>query len=405
MAKFFYQAIHSSGQNVSGQIEADDESDARVKLRSKSLKPLKLIQTSGPRIKQNSSSPFSQKVDSRDLQIFTRQFSTLVSAGIPIVESLKILSEGKNAPVLKQAVTKVKSSIESGKKLGESMAEFPDVFDRLYVNMMKAGEEAGILDGILLRLAQYLEKSEKIKKQVKGAMVYPVSIIFIAIIVVTGILVFIIPKFQELYNNSGKALPMVTQIVVNMSKFTTEKWYLVLAVIVGGPLLLMQWFKTAEGKEIIQRFFIGVPIFGEVLQKSAVARMTRTLSTLLTAGVPVVDALEISAKTSGNVVIEETLIRAKDSVIQGKTLAGPLMKEKLIPEMVSQMVAIGEASGSLDTMLAKVADFYEDDVENAVKAMASLLEPLLMVVLGGVIAFLVVAMYLPIFDLASLQGQ
>lgn len=405
MGKFFYQARTTKGQVVTGQIEADDESEARVRIRAKSFAPLRVVQVGGAIPKKKMTLSFgSGGVESRDLQIFTRQFSTLVSAGIPIVESLGILAEGKKAPALKDALTKIKESIESGKRLGESMALYPQVFDRLYVNMMRAGEEAGILDGILHRLAAYLEKSEKIKKQIKGAMVYPMAIVFIAVIVVTGILVFIIPKFQDLYANSGKELPGVTQIVINMSKFCIEKWYVLLMGIVGLPILLFQWAKTAEGKEILERTLIGAPIFGDVIQKSSIARMTRTLSTLLSAGVPVVEALEIASKTSGNVVIEETLIRCKESVIQGRTLSGPLTKEKLIPEMVSQMVAIGEASGSLDTMLGKVADFYEDDVENAVKGMTSLLEPLLMVVLGGAIAFLVIAMYLPIFDLASLQG-
>jgi len=404
MAKYFYQARTGNGQIISGQIESDDESGARVLLRSRSLVPVKVIQVGGNAIKKASAGIGSAKVSSRDLQIFTRQFSTLISAGIPILESLKILSEGKKSPILKSALIKVRENIESGKKLGDSMAYFPNVFDRLYVNMMKAGEEAGILDGILQRLAIYLEKSEKIKKQIKGAMVYPVTIISLASVVVTGILVFIIPKFQELYSNSGKELPEITQVVIAMSNFCIQKWYILLAVLIGLPFFFLQWKQTPEGKEIVERFLIGSPLFGEMVQKASVARMTRTLSTLLSAGVPVVEALEIAARTSGNVVIEETLIRCKESVIQGKTLAGPLTREKLIPDMVSQMVAIGEVSGTLDTMLGKVADFYEDDVENAVKGLTSLLEPLLMVVLGSIIAFLVIAMYLPIFDLASVQG-
>ena len=282
---------------------------------------------------------------------------------------------------------------------------FPTVFDRLYVNMLKAGEEAGILDNILNRLAVYLEKSEKIKKQIKSAMVYPIMIISIAIIVVTGILVFIIPKFQELYKNSGKELPELTKIVIAMSQFAINKWYMLVAAIVGIPFLFIQWVKTPEGKETLERALIHSPLFGEVVQKAAVARMSRTLSTLLGAGVAMLEAIEIAAKTSGNVVIEETLIRCKESVTQGRSLSAPLQKERLIPEMVAQMVAIGESSGTLDTMLGKVADFYEDDVENAIKGVTSLLEPLLMIILGGTIAFLVIAMYLPIFDLASLQAN
>lgn len=404
MAKFIYQARNAKGAMVAGQFEADDESDARVNLRAKGLTPLSVTLIGGAKAKTNHSPYGNKKVDSKDLQIFTRQFATLIGAGIPILDALKILSEGKKAPVLKAALLKVRENIESGQSLGDSMAMFPTVFDRLFVNMMRAGEEAGILDNILNRLASYLEKSEKIKKQIKGAMVYPAMIIFVAIVVVIGILVGIIPKFQELYSNSGKELPEITQMVVAMSNFCIEKWYLLVATIVGGPLAFLAWADTAEGKEIVERALIHSPAMGELVLKSSIARMTRTLSTLLTAGVPVINALEIAGKTSGNVVIEEVLLRSRESVIQGKPLAVPLIKSKIIPDMLAQMVAVGEASGTLDVMLAKVADFYEDDVENAVKALTSLIEPILMVVLGGVIAFLVIAMYLPVFDMASIQG-
>jgi type IV pilus assembly protein PilC len=260
------------------------------------------------------------------------------------------------------------------------------------------------LDGILQRLSIYMEKSEKLKKQIKGAMVYPIAIIGVAIIVVTGILVFIIPKFQELYSNGGKELPAITQVVVNMSTFCTQKWYILLAGIIGIPYMLIQYYQSDEGKDTFDRLFIQAPIFGDLVQKSAVAKMTRTLSTLLSSGVSVIEALDIASKTAGNAVIEEALARSKDSVISGKPLAAPLAKEKMIPEMVVQMISIGEQSGTMDQMLGKIADFYEDDVENAVKAFTSLIEPLLMVVLGGIIAFLVIAMYLPIFDMANVAG-
>lgn len=404
MPKFLYQAKNAKGVMVAGQFEADDESDARVNLRAKGLAPLSVTMVGGAKVKLNHSPYGNRKVDSKDLQIFTRQFATLIGAGIPILDALKILSDGKNAPVLKAALLKVRENIEAGQSLGDSMSMFPTVFDRLFVNMMRAGEEAGILDTILNRLAGYLEKSEKIKKQIKGAMVYPAAIIFVAIIVVVGILVGIIPKFQELYNNSGKALPEITQMVVAMSNFCIEKWYILVAAIVGAPMVFLAWANTAEGKEIVERVMIHSPALGELVLKSSIARMTRTLSTLLTAGVPVINALEIAGKTSGNVVIEEVLLRCRESVIQGKPLAAPMLKYKIIPEMLAQMVSVGEASGTLDTMLSKVADFYEDDVENAVKALTSLIEPILMVVLGGIIAFLVIAMYLPVFDMASIQG-
>jgi len=397
-----YQARAANGQVQSGQIDGADESEVRIKLRSKNLTPIRVIGSGTSAVNRNLNA--DKKVGSRDLQIFTRQFSTLVNAGIPIVDALKMLGEGRRNPILKEAANKVRESIEGGKRLGDSMMLYPGIFTRFYVNMVKAGEEAGILDGILNRLSIYLEKSEKIKKQVKGAMVYPAVIILVAVGVVTAILVFIIPKFQELYKSSGKDLPALTQMVVSLSEAMTEKWYLFLLGIIGVPYLLFQYIQTAEGKEQFDRFAIQVPVFGELIQKASIARMTQTLATLLSSGVSVVDALEIAAKTSGNAVIEEALLRSKEAVITGKSLTAPLAREPMIPEMVTQMVAIGEKSGTMDVMFGKVADFYEDDVENAVKAMTSLIEPLLMVVLGGVIAFLVLAMYLPIFDLASTAG-
>lgn len=410
MPRYMFQAKAANGQIQSGQLEAANEAEAQAKIRSRSMTPLRLVKTGGTNTKipvGKKSAPqglLSGSVDSRELQIFTRQFSTLINAGIPIVDSLKILSEGKRNPQLKEVTAQVKEAIESGKRLGDAMAAHPKVFNRFFVNMVRAGEEAGILDGILQRLSIYMEKSEKLKKQIKGAMVYPAAIISVAVIVVTGILVFIIPKFQELYQSGGKELPEITQIVVNMSKFCTQKWYILLGGLIGIPYFLIQYYKSDEGKDTFDRFFIKSPVFGDLIQKSAVAKMTRTLSTLLSSGVSVVEALDIAAKTAGNKVIEEALARSKDSVIAGRPLAAPLAKEKMIPEMVVQMISIGEQSGTMDQMLGKIADFYEDDVENAVKAFTSLIEPVLMVVLGGIIAFLVIAMYLPIFDMANVAG-
>lgn len=406
MAKYLYQAKNAAGQIVSGQIDASNETDAQSKIRSKGLSPLRLMPTgkSASSMGGGGTSLFQNKVSNRELQIFTRQFSTLINAGIPIVDSLKILGEGKRNEVLKNAANRVKENLEGGKRLGDSLAQFPQIFDRFFVNMVRAGEEAGILDGILNRLAIYLEKSEKLRKQIISALFYPATIIIIAILVVSGILIFIIPRFQDLYSNSGKQLPGLTLMVVNLSNLFIHKWWLVLAVLFGVPIAFIQWYRTDEGRATMDRFFIQSPIFGDLVQKASIARMTRTLSTLLSSGVSVIDALDIAAKTAGNRVIEDTLLRSKEAVTGGKPLVAPLMREKLIPDMVTQMIAIGEQSGTLDTMLGKIADFYEDDVENAVKALTSLIEPLLMVVLGGIIAFIVIAMYLPIFDLASVAG-
>ena len=406
MAKFLYQAKSATGQMSTGQLDALDETDARVKLRARNLTPLRLVQAPGAmgRSKAGGLTSSGGRVSSRDMQIFTRQFSTLLNAGIPIVDALKILGEGKRDPILKEVANRVRESIEGGKRLGDAMAQHPTIFDRFFVNMVRAGEEAGILDNILSRLSVYQEKAEKIKKQIKGAMVYPAAIISVAVVVVTGILVFIIPKFQELYQSAGRELPGLTQVVIKISNFFVNQWYVVLGLLIGVPFLVLQWYRTPEGKDSVDRMLIKAPVVGDLVQKASIARMTRTLSTLLSSGVSVIEALDIASKTAGNRVIEEALIRSKEAVTAGRPLASPLVKEPMIPEMVTQMIAIGEQSGTLDTMLGKIADFYEDDVENAVKSMTSLIEPILMVVLGGVIAFLVTAMYLPIFDMASVAG-
>lgn len=405
MAKFMYQAKNQAGQLSTGQLEAADEAEARVRLKAQNLTPLRLIQTTkGGKASPMGGSFFQKRASSKEMQIFTRQLSTLINAGITIVDSLKMLSEGRRNPVLKEAAAKVKQSIEAGRRLGDAMASQPEVFDRFFVNMVRAGEEAGILDTILNRLATYMEKSEKIKKQIKGALFYPGIILVVAGLVVALILVFVIPQFQEMYKGAGQELPALTKMVVAMSDFLRQKWYLAIGTVVAIPYFFMNYYRSEEGKNQVDAILIRIPVFGELIQKSAIAKMTRTLATLLSSGVGMIEALDIASKTAGNKVIEEALVRSKESVMSGRPLALPLSKEPLIPDMVTQMIAIGEQSGTLDTMLGKIADFYEDDVENAVKAITSMIEPLMMVFLGGIIAFLVIAMYMPIFNMANIQG-
>lgn len=405
MAKFLYQAKNASGQVQMGQMEALDEGELRVKLKAQNLTPLKVLNAPGSsRRPDGSVVAVSVQVPSQDLQVFTRQFATLINAGIPVVDALKMLSEGKRTPMLKDAATKVKTSIEGGKRLGDAMAALPHVFDRFYVNMVRAGEEAGILDGILMRMSIYLEKSEKLKRQVKGALVYPAIILLVAAAVISVILIFVIPYFKDMYTSAGKELPAMTKFVVGLSETMIHKWYLILLIMIGVPWFLSTWYRTPDGKDTFDRILIRLPLFGDLIQKSSVAKMTRTLSTLLSSGVSVIEALEIAAKTAGNRVIEDALIRSKESVTAGRPLAAPLSKEKMIPDMVVQMINIGEQSGTLDQMLGKIADFYEDDVENAVKALTSLIEPLLLVFLAGIIAFLLASMYLPILDMANISG-
>jgi type IV pilus assembly protein PilC len=408
MARFSYTAKNMTGQTLQGEIEAANENEARVRLRAQHLTPLRLGRSSGASrssTKKKSGSGFlAPRVKSKDLQIFTRQFATLINAGIPVVDALKILSEGLRPGMLRDAAAKVKTSIENGKRLADSMASTTGVFDKLYVNMIQAGEEAGILDSILNRLAIYMEKSEKIKGQVKGAMVYPGVILIVALLVISGILIFIIPKFSEFYSSAGKAPPALTQMVVALSNTLVHKWYLFIGGIIAIPYGIMYYLDSADGKQSFDRFILKIPVVGEVALKSAIARLSRTLSTLLSSGVGLIDAIDIAARTSGNYVIEGVLIKSKESVTQGRSFSAPLAKEKVIPEMVVQMIAIGEQSGTMDVMLGKIADFYEDEVETAVKAMTSMIEPLMMVFLGGIIAILVIAMYLPIFSMGDVIG-
>ncbi|MFZ3231356.1 MAG: type II secretion system F family protein [Pseudobdellovibrio sp.] len=405
MATYQYQARTIAGKLTRGKIEARDEADVKIRLRAKQLLPVKIeldvVVKSTNEFENFLKIYFSPKIKSKDLQIFTRQFATLINAGIPIVDALRILGDGAPSIVLKEALFDIRSAIETGRRLSDSMAKHDRVFDRLYCNLIKAGEEAGILDTILTRLAIYIEKNEKIKSQVKGALVMPGVITAVAMLVITGIIVFIIPKFQGFYAGSGKALPALTQMIVDLSNFLRNKWYIPILSLGGIFAGLSYYLSTDEGQLSKDQFMINAPLFGEVIQKSSVARMSRTLSTLLSSGVGLIEAIEIAAKTAGNAVIEKALTDCKTSVMNGKPFHLPLSKQKEIPVMVSQMVAIGEQTGGIDTMLGKIADFYEDDVENAIKAMTSLIEPLMMVVLGGIIAVIMVAMYLPIFGLGD----
>lgn len=409
MATFLYQARTINGNAVKGKIDAKDEADARIKLRAKQLIPTKLTllatqDAKGGELEEAIKRLFAPKIETKELKIFTRQFSTLINSGIPIADALRILSEGSISRILKEALLQIRASIDVGRRLSESMAVHERVFDRFYCNMIQAGEEAGIIDTILMRLSQYIEKNEKIKNQVKGALVMPAVITGVAVLVITGIIAFIIPKFQEFYQSSGQALPLPTQMLIDLSENLRGNWYIYVGLVTAVVAGVVYYINTPEGKKQLDKTLINAPLFGDVVQKASVARMTRTLSTLLSSGIGLIEAIEIASKTAGNVVVENALKECKESVTVGKPFHVPLSRQKEIPMMVSQMVAIGEQSGSLDVMLGKIADFYEEEVENAVKAMTALVEPLMMVVLGGSIAVILVAMYLPIFNMGDAIG-
>jgi type IV pilus assembly protein PilC len=407
MARYAYQARSTNGKDIRGEIEAGSEQEARIKLRAQRLMPISVVAQSGAKA-QGGKKAFSllggTVVKAKDLQVMTRQLSTLVGSGIPILQSLDVLSRGSRSTAIVDALKTVVTDVSKGKRLGDSMAEHPTVFDRFYVNMVRAGEESGNLDQILNRLAAYIEKSVKLQGKVKGALIYPIAILVVASIVVAGLLVFVIPKFQALFSGSGNELPAMTLVVIAISKWFIAYWWSLAAVVFALIVGFSRYYRTEAGREKMDNFAIGLPLFGDLIQKNAIARFTRTLGTLITSGVGIMEAIEISSRVVGNHVIEMALMRAKESIAEGKSLTAPLSKEKYIPAMVTQMIGVGEQTGNLDQMLGRIADFYEDEVDVAVGALTSLLEPLLMVVLGIIIAFLVIAMYLPIFNLAGSVG-
>lgn len=401
MPIFQFQAKMPGGKTVKGELDAPSEVEARVKLRSQHLIPVRII-AKGTK-KQNSATGdfFAQKVSSKDLQVFTRQFATMVNSGIPIVQGVTILADGSQNLTLKKVLQQVKDSITSGKRLAESMKSHPRIYNDMYVNMVRAGEEGGVLDVILERLAQYIEKSENIKNKVKGALFYPVTILFIAGIVITVVMVMVVPKFEELFASTGRDLPELTKMVIAMSDFFVHQWYILLGLLMLSFFGIKSYYATSPGRYMFDGLLINMPVFGPVVQKSEIARFSRTLGTLLSSGITLMEALDIASDTVSNAHIQKTLKECMQVIQQGKSIVGPLSTNPLIPDMVVQMIGVGEQTGAMDVMLDKIADFYESEVDYAVTAATSMIEPIMMVILGVIIAFLVVAMYLPVFDMAG----
>ena len=343
------------------------------------------------------------KVKDKDIVIFTRQFATMIDAGLPLVQALDILSSQVESKILGKTLAQVKVDVESGATYADALKKHPRIFSELYVNMVAAGEAGGILDTILNRLAAYIEKAMKLKKQVKGAMVYPAVVTTIAVLVIAVIMIFVVPTFAKMFAQLGGTLPLPTRIVVNASNFIAGVGGLLVAgAIVAFIVFLVQFRKTEKGKYITDKILLKLPILGMLLNKVAVAKFTRTLGTLVSSGVPILDGLDITAKTSGNKVIEYAIVEVRKGVVGGKTLAEPITKAKVFPPMVTHMIAVGESTGALDAMLAKIADFYDDEVDAAVSNLTAMMEPLLMVFLGGAVGYIVIAMYLPIFKLITL---
>ena len=347
---------------------------------------------------------FGGGISSKDIAIFTRQFSVMIDAGLPLVQCLEILGQQQDNKAFQKVILQVRQDVEGGLSLAESLRKHPQAFDDLYVNMVAAGEAGGILDTILQRLAAYIEKNVKLKSQVRSALVYPVAVIVIAVIVVYIILWKVIPVFATLFEGLGASLPFLTLMIVNLSRFIGNFWWLILIVITGTIFGLQQYYQTEGGRYQIDKILLKLPAIGILLRKIAVARFCRTLGTLLSSGVAILESLDITARTSGNAVIEEAILVVRKEVEEGKNLADPLSRTEQFPPMVCQMIGVGEQTGAMDTMLTKIADFYEDEVDAAVEGMMALLEPIIISFLGVVIGTIVVAMYLPMFSLISQIG-
>jgi len=402
MPKYVWEGKTRAGGNLSGELEAPNEAFVLAQLRRQQIVPVKVK----PKAKDLGFKlpGFRAKVSQKELAIFTRQFATMIDAGLPLVQCLDILGMQQENQAFKSVILKVKEDVESGSTFADALTKHPKVFDELFVNLVAAGEVGGILDTILARLAAHIEKAMKLAKKIKGAMVYPSTIVAVAIIVTVVLLLYVIPIFGKMFQDFGQALPAPTQFVLGLSDFT-RKYFLLVIVVTVALVAALRWYRNREsGRRNIDALLLKLPILGSLLQRISVARFSRTLGTMVSSGVPILEGMDIVAKSAGNKVIEEAIVKARMSISEGKTIADPLAEAKVFPVMVTQMVAVGEATGALDTMLNKIADFYDDEVDAAVEALTALLEPMLMIFLGVVIGGLVVAMYLPIFKLAGVVG-
>jgi type IV pilus assembly protein PilC len=407
MPTFTYTGHKSDGGAVAAEITAADERAAARQLRSQgitvqSLAAKRAAAGSFDLANLPVIGSFLGGVRSRDVSVFTRQFATMISAGLPLVQCLQALGQQAERKRFQDIIARVAADVEGGATLSEAMSRHPKVFDELYVNLVHVGEIGGVLDSMLARLAIYMEKSEALKHRVRTALVYPILVITVALGVVTFLLIFIIPIFTRFYDQAGVPLPPPTQFVVGVSRFVVTYWY---GLLIGAAAIFVGfrwWYRTEAGRLTVDRFLLRAPIFGVLLRKIAVARFTRTLSALISGGVPILDALRITAKTAGNRIVENAVMDARERVTAGQTLAEPLRQSKVFPAMVVQMVSVGEQTGALDNMLGKVADYYEDEVDVAVSGLTSLLEPIMIVFLGIVVGGIVISMYLPIFQVITL---
>jgi len=397
MPTFTYSARPASGGEITqGEIDLPSKDEVLAHLHRQKMIPVSVREKP-----KQLSLQFGTGISTRDIVIFTRQFATMINSGLPLVQSLDILGEQTENGALRKVIQDVLYDVESGHTLADAMGKHPRVFTDLFVNMVAAGEAGGILDTILLRLATFLEKNDALVRKIKGAMIYPGVIFSVAGGAVVILLIFVIPTFQGMFESAGIPLPLPTQIVINMSKFLQAYWWACGAGVIGGVIGIRQLYQTDSGRLAIDKLMLIMPILGDLQRKAAVARFTRTLGTLVSSGVSILEGLEITAKTAGNRVIHDAVMGSRASIAGGETISGPLKESGVFPPMVVQMINVGEQTGGLDEMLTKIADFYDEEVDAAVEALLAAMEPIMIVVLGVIVGGMIVAMYLPIFDMIN----
>ena len=399
MPIYLWEGKNRKGEVQKGEMETANEGAVRLQLTRMRLTPLKIKKK--PKDLFENVAWLQPKVQIKDVILFARQFSTMIDAGLPIIQCLDILYTQADNKSFQKILKEIKESVESGSTLADSLKRYPKQFDDLFVNMIAAGEAGGILDVILQRISSYMEKTAKLKARVKGALTYPIATLIIAAIVTAVLLVFVIPVFEEMFSSFGGELPMFTQMVVNASDFTRNNIVLIIIVLAVLIVGLRQFGQTERGREVLDEVVLKLPVFGILLRKVAVAKFTRTMGTMLASGVSILDALDIVAKTAGNKTVEKSIYRVRSGISEGRTMSDPLTESGVFPAMVCQMISVGESTGALDAMLTKIADFYDEEVDQAVENLTSLIEPFMLVFLGVTIGGLVIAMYLPIFKMAG----
>ncbi len=395
MPVFVWEGKLANGSIRKGETEAESKAAVQLFLRRQKITAIKV------KSKPKQITLFEQKIKTKEVVVFTRQFATMINAGLPLVQCLEILSSQQQNPAFKKMLGQIKSDVEGGSTFADALGKHPKVFDNLFVNLVAAGEIGGVLDTVLLRLAVYMEKNEALKRKVKGAMTYPIIVLCVAFGVVAVLMIFVIPTFKDMFEQFGSSLPAPTQMVVSLSAFFRGYWYFMVGLIIALIIAFKATARNEKGRYYLDSFALKLPVFGPLIRKVAVAKFTRTLGTMISSGVPIMDGLDITSRTAGNVIIENAIKSVRSAISEGQSMAEPLGASGIFPGMVVQMISVGEATGAMDQMLSKIADFYDEEVDAAVDALTSSLEPILMVFLGGVIGFVVVAMYLPIFKMAS----